>query len=114
METKGFTIFSVGPVEEDDTAVLNELYGYIQEALMIKTIDIKNLAKITAKVPGSTTKFMDTLRVFVNVLYTLFTSGYPLFLQMKEIVQALKNYNQRVRSQMAKKTRASIMWIITL
>ena len=102
--TKCFTIFSVGPMEEDDIAIINKLYEYIQEASMITTTDIKNLAKVTAKVPGSTEKFMDTLRVFANALYALFTAGCPLFLQMKEIMRAPKKYNQRARSQMAKKT----------
>ena len=101
-------------MEEGDVAIINELYEYIQEALMIKTIDIKNLAKATAKVTGSTEKFMDTLQVFANALYAIFTAGCPLFLQKIEIICTLKKYNQQARSQMVKKTQASIMWIITL
>ena len=101
-------------MEKDDAAVINELYEYIQEASITTIADIKNLAKAKAKMPESLETFMDALCVFANALYALFTAGCPLFLQMKDIVRSLKKYTQRARAQMSKKTRASIMWIVTL
>ena len=76
--------------------------------------DISKLAKMTATVLETAADFILNLRVFANLLYALFTSTCPLFKQLKDLIKALATYNPKALKQMTKKTRGSILWIITL
>ena len=51
---------------------------------------------------------------FGNLLFALFTSRCPLFLEVKSIIKALYLYSDNALKAMCSKTRGSIMWILTL
>jgi len=110
----GVTLFSVGHQDLDEVAAINELFDQLTEATMVMPSDISKLGKMTATVPETAADFMMNLRVFANLLYALFTGTCPLFKQLKELIKALANYNPKALKQMTKKTRGSILWIITL
>ena len=111
---KGVTPFSFGQQDLDDVATINELFDQLTQATMVMPADISKLAKMTATVPETAADFILNLRVFANLLYALFTSTCPLFKQLKDLIKALATYNPKALKQMTKKTRGSILWIITL
>jgi len=81
---------------------------------MVMPADISKLAKMSASVPVTAADFIQNLKVFNNLLYALFTCTSPLFKQLKELTKALDTYNPKTLQHMTKKTRGSILWIITL
>ena len=111
---KGLTLISIGLYDEDKIQTINELHEYFDGATFTSPDDMKKLTKITAKLPDTTEKFIEQVKIFANVLAALFTNACPLFIHIKEIVKALMEYKPAARDLIGQKQRASIAWIITL
>ena len=76
--------------------------------------DIKNLLKLTSKLPNSMESFMEQLKVFANLLYALFTAYPPLLLELNTIICSLMEYKPASRVLVKSQQRAAIAWIIPL
>ena len=75
---------------------------------------MKQLTKFTAKLPDTTKRFLEQVKVFANVLSALFTKACPLFIHIKEIIKPLMEYKPMAHDLISKKQGASIAWILTL
>ena len=111
---KGLTLISIGLYDKDKIQAINELHKYFNRATFTSLDDMKRLTKITAKLPETTEKFIEQVKVFTNVLSALFTNACPLFIHIKEIVKALMEYKLSAWGLIGQKQRASMAWIITL
>jgi len=69
---------------------------------------------LTAKVPEDADGLMQMIKRFANLLYTLFTSQCPMYHQLYEIVKGLREHSPNARTQLGRKARASMLWIILL
>ena len=111
---KGLTLISVGLMNDDEIQSMNELHEYFAGATFTSPDDMKKLALIPTKLPETTELFLEQVKVFANVLYALFSTTCPLFIQLKEIIRALMEYKPSARLLISSKQRASMAWIITL
>ena len=111
---KGLTLISVGLYDEEKIQAINELHEFFDRATFTSLDDMKQLTKFTAKLPETTERFLEQVKVFANVLSALFTNACPLFIHIKEIIKAIMEYKQTARDLISKKQRASIAWIMTL
>ena len=111
---KGLTPFCLGGNDPDVVATINELADQIEQATNVGVEEISKLAALKATVPETAWEFLLNLKTFANLLFALFTGACPLFLELKEIIAALVNYKQAALKSMSKKTRGSILWIVTL
>ena len=65
----------VAILDEDEILSINELHEYITSAPLTPHEDIKELPKLTSKLPNSMEFFMEKLKVFENLLYAIFTES---------------------------------------
>ena len=114
MTQKGLTQLGVALLDEDKILSINELHKYITSASLMLPEDIKNLTKLTSKLLNFTESFMKQLKVFENLLYTLFTVSCPLFLKLKTIICSLMEYKPAAQELIKQQQREAITWIITL
>ena len=104
----------MGHRSEDEIQSMNELHEYFAGATFTSPEDMKKLAALPTKLPETTERFLEQVKIFANLLYALFSTTCPLFLQMKEIVKSLMEYKPSTRELISNKQRASIAWILTL
>ena len=95
---KGLTLLGLALLDEDKISPINELHEYITSASLTSTEDINKLFKLTSNLPNFTESFIDQLKVFVNLLYALFTASFPLFLKLKTIIRSLMEYKPAARA----------------
>ena len=55
-----------------------------------------------------------SLKTFTNLLFTLFCSAYPLYLQVKKVIKALNAYERNVLNTISFETKTAILWILLL
>ena len=101
-------------LDEDEISSINEIHKYITSTSLTSHEDIKKLSKLNSKLPKSMETFMEQLKVFTNLIYTLFTSFPPLFLKLNTIIRLLMEYKPAARALIKRQQRAAIAWIITL
>ena len=111
---KGLTLIRVGHRNEDKIQSMNELYKYFAGATFTSPEDMRKLATLPTKLPETTEYFLEQVKIFANVLYALFSTTCPLFLQLKEIIKSLMEYKPSAQGLISSKQRASIAWIVTL
>ena len=92
---KGLTLISVGLYNEEKIQAINELHEFFDGATFTSPKDMKQLTKYTAKLPDTTERFLEQVKVFANVLSALFTNACPLFIHIKEIIEALMEYKSK-------------------
>jgi len=71
----------------------------------------KNLA---AKFAEDANGLMQMIKRFANLLYALFSSQYPMYQHLYEIVKGLREHSSNARTQLGRKAKASMLWIILL
>ena len=103
MLKKGLTLLGVGLFDKDQIANMNELYKYVHRATSTSPDDICKLATLTAKLPDTTERFIEQLKIFANILNALFTATCPLFVHLEEIIKAFISYKPSARVLMNKK-----------
>ena len=101
-------------LDEDEISSINEIHNYITSTSLTSHEDIKKLSKLNSKLPKSMETFMEQLKVFTNLIYTLFTSFPPLFLKLKTSIRSLMEYKPSARALIKKQQRVAMVWIITL
>jgi len=81
----------------------------------ITASDLKAARKnVAAKVPEDADGLMQMIKHFANLLYALFSSQCPMYQQLYEIVKGLRDHSPNARTQLGRKTKASMLWIILL
>ena len=71
-------------------------------------------AKLVASIPEDSTKWLQVLKRFTNLLFLLFTPSSPLYVKMLDIVKAIWTYPPEVITQLPMHAKASILWIVHL
>jgi hypothetical protein len=109
---ESLTIFMVLDFSADEVAVLNDLHETINTASYVTPSDIQVLKKhIQPKVPKGD-KFQKLIKTYANFVFAIFEVDSPLFLCLKTLVHALREYSEEARAAMSLATRASILWVI--
>jgi hypothetical protein len=109
---EGLTVFMVLDFTADEVAVLNDLHETINTASYVTPSDITALKKrIQPKVPKGE-KFQKLIKTYANFVFAIFEVDSPLFLCLKTLVDALREYSEEARAAMSLATRASILWVI--
>lgn len=88
--------------------------GALENVTTITVSEYKLVTNILPKVPEDTCEFMPVLKTFTNLLYTLFSSGCPLYQNVHKNIKALYVFKQDALRTMSAHTKASILQIILL
>ena len=109
---EGLTVFMVLDFTADEVTVLNDLHETINTASYVTPSDIHALKKrIQPKVPTGD-RFQKLIKTYANFIFAIFEVDSPLFLCLKTLVDALREYSEEARAAMSLATRASILWVI--
>ena len=112
---KGLSPYAMVDLTEEDVAEMTQDYEDLQKASVVSTADYKAArAKLKARTPPDAEGFMLMLKRFTNLLHALFSSQFPMYVQMYGIVQALRDYSPNARSKLSHEVKTCILWIILL
>ena len=65
-------------------------------------------------VPDNNFEFVEIVKIFVNLLFALFSSACPHYLQVKKILAVLHYYKRSALQALTRSTHVLILWIILL
>ena len=102
-------MFAVAQLSEDEVATINETMEALEQAMSATPKEIKDFAKIPAKVPVDSHTFIELLKTFANLLYSLFSDGLPLYIKVCSILKALNAYKYNTFKAITKSTKAEIL-----
>ena len=86
---------------EEDVAEMAQEFEDLASATTILSADVKaTRANLSATTPGYADSFMLMLKQYTSLLHALFSSVFPLYPQMYEIVQAFRDYSPNARSKL--------------
>lgn len=112
---KGLSPFAMVDLTEDDVAYMQQEDDDLKYATTVSASELKAARKnLAAKVPEDAEGLMQMIKRFANMLYALFSSQCPMYKQLYEIVKGLREYSPNARTQLGRKTKASMLWIILL
>jgi len=112
---KGLSPFAMVDLSEDDVACMQQEADDLRSATTITASDLKAARKnVAAKVPEDADGLMQMIKRFANLLYTLFSSQCPMYQQLYGIVKGLRDHSPNARTQLGRKAKASMLWIILL
>lgn len=96
---KGMSPFGMVDLSEEDVATMTQEHDDLAGASSVSIADFKaNRAKLKAQTPPDADGFLLMLKRYTNLLYALFSADCPLYKQMFEIVNTLRQYSANVRS----------------
>lgn len=111
----GISPFAMLDLSEDQIADMEFTAAYLHASSSIAPSDIKSSkAKLLAKVPECSTKWLQILKRFTNLLFLVFSPSSPLYRKCLEIVKALWEYPSEVVAHLPQHAKASILWILHL
>ena len=111
---KGLSVFGLGLISEYQVVLINETRE-VHECTTTTTVkEYKEVIKIKIEVPTDSDEFVIQLKAFVNLLYALFRSVYPLYLQVNKVIKALNAYKRNALKAISFETKTSILWILVL
>ena len=84
------------------------------EATQVTAKELSVAKKTREVVPDNNFEFTEMIKNFTNLLFALFSSACPHYLQVKKILVALHSYKRPVLRVLARSTHASILWILLL
>lgn len=115
--TEGLTPFMVMELNSDEVAAINADAQAMSQATVITVADLTKLGKANsrkARVPESGEDFLCLLKCFANLLTGIFGPSCPLFLAVKSVITALREYSKATRAAMSMNTKAAILWVTLL
>ena len=113
--TKGISPFAMLDMTEEDVAIMTEEYDDMTRATSVTAVEYNNArVQIKAQVPTSSEEFMEMLKRYTNLLFAIFSSQSPLYVELPAIIKALKSLSLNARSKLGHDTKASIILIILL
>ena len=99
---------------EDEVALINDTMEALEQAMTTMAKEYKDVTRIKAKVPEDAHDSMLLIKTFANLLYALFGSNCPLYLQVRKMIKAFTAYTRTALKALTLSTKASIMWITLL
>ena len=111
----GISPFAMLDLSEDQIADMEFTHSYLLASSSVAPADIKSAkSKVLAKVPDCSTKWLQVLKRFTNLLFLVFTPSSPLYRRCLEIIKALWQYPSEVIAKLPLHAKASILWILHL
>ena len=111
----GISPFAMLDLSEDQIADMEFTAAYLQASSAIAPSDIKSSkAKLLAKVPECSVKWLKVIKRFTNLLFLVFTPSSPLYRKCLKIIKALWEYPSEVIDHLPLHAKASILWILHL
>eukprot|EP00957_Ditylum_brightwellii_P105606 8051578-Ditylum_brightwellii.AAC.1 len=98
---------------EEEVVNFNLTVDAVKEATHTTTAEIKSI-KLKATTPAVTSKWMDNIKGYTNLVHILFGPICPHFFQMKEVVTNLQGLKAEAQNNIAPETKAAILWIVLL
>ena len=86
----------------------------LEQATATTAKEYKDVTRIKAKIPDESHDFLLLIMTFANLLYALFGSKCPLYLQVRRMIRAFTSYTRTALKAMTTSTKASILWITLL
>lgn len=112
---KGISPFAMLDITDEEVAIMTQDQFDIDTATTVTVSDVKkSKSKIKAVVPSTSEKFLAMLKRFANLLCAIFSSQCPLYVQLYNLITALRDISQTARDQLSHGTKASILWIVLL
>jgi hypothetical protein len=111
----GLSPFLAQPLTKSQIAAINEADGDIANSNYTLPEHHKKLrSKQKVECPADGTKLVLLLKRFANLVYAIFGDTCPLFLMIKTLVDAIKEFSDEAREGMSKRSIASILWILLI
>ena len=96
---RGFSPFVIVDFMEEDVALMQQYHEYIINAYLVSTSEVKSIhTKLTPITPTDSEGFMMILKRFANLLFALFSSSFPLYKQVYDIIKGPRDYLKNARS----------------
>ncbi len=112
---EGLTPFTCAFLDDDEVAQINAQDEIIDLAKSVTVQDLTRLKKsLKAKVPNDGTEFFTMIKAYANLIFALFSSTCPLFIAIKTVIDALKQFSRPAREAFTTRTKAQILWILLL
>ena len=112
---EGLSPFLMLDMSEDEVAQLNDEEDLIASASNVSVADLRSQRKQKQiSVPVEPEAFLLMLKRYANFLFAIFSDTCPLFLLVKEVIRALRDFSREARRRMTIGTKGSILWIILL
>ena len=96
-----------------EVEVLNEQHNALSQATSTTVKDVA-LTKLKAKSPTTFANLLDQVKRFGNLLFAIFGHRCPLLVEIHDLLNNLNEYSETARKTPAKKTIATILWILHL
>lgn len=111
----GISLFVMLDLSEDQITEMEFTYSYLLASSSIGPSDVKSAKlKLLAMVLTCSTKWLQILKIFTNLLFLVFIPSSPLYHKCLEIVKGLWEYPSEVVAQLSLHVKSSILWIIHL
>ncbi len=114
---KGISPFAMLDITDEEVAIMTQDQFDIDTATTVTVSDVKkkSKSKVKAVVPSTSEKFLAMLKRFANLLCAIFSSQRPaLYVQLYNLITALRDISHTARDQLSHGTKASILWIVLL
>ncbi len=112
---KGISPFAMLNITDEEVAIITQDQFDIDTASTVTVSDVKkSKSKVKAVVPTTSEKFLAMLKRFANLLCAIFSSQCSLYVQLYNLITALRDISQTARDQLLHGTKASILWIVLL
>jgi hypothetical protein len=111
---KGLSVFAVGTLTEDEVAIINDTMEALEQATTTTAKEYKDVTSIKAKVPKEAHDFLLLLKTFANLLYALFGSSCPLYIQVRAIIRSFTTYSRTAMKALSMAAKAAVLWILLL
>jgi len=106
---KGLSPFALVDLTEDDVACMQQEADDLRSSTTIMASELK-----AVQVPEDADGLMQMIKRFANPLYALFSSQCLMYKQPYKIVKELREHSPNARTQLGRKAKASMLWIILL
>jgi hypothetical protein len=110
---KGLTPFAFPCMSEAQVDDFNELSQAISDATTTTISDVR-ATKFKATSPGTFEGLLKRLKRLGNFLFAIFGEGCPLLENLEACIIDLDDYNETARTNMTRRSIASILWIVHL
>jgi hypothetical protein len=110
---KGLTPFAFPCLSEAQVDDFNELTQAITDATTTTISDVR-ATKFKATSPGTFEGLLKRLKRLGNFLFAIFGEGCPLLENLEACIIDLDDYNETARTNMTRRSIASILWIVHL
>ena len=110
---KGLTPFAVPALTDKQVDSINEHADAIEAATQTTVKDVASKF-FKAEDLKSFSELVKLIRRYTNLIYTLFGSGLPLYIELTSLLSAFDDYGNEAIRTMSRRTMVTIVWLIHL